>query len=303
MIGIVILNYNTWHETIVCIQSIERYTKSNYHIYVVDNDSTEQLSKSDICFFKDKDYIDLIFSKHNCGYAAGNNIGLEKAKADSCDTYFICNSDIKMIDNTIDKLTYYLKDNPSCGIAGPVLLNEKNELQTLHMKCKLTLRYKYINMLFMKSPLKILCRSFINNFFIKPDILKPLQVFAVSGCFFAISKDCMDYLFPLDEHTFLYEEELLIGCSLENTEFKTYIVPSGKVIHAHGISTKKVSGFSQRCMMESEIYYCREYIRSHRLLLFPLSAIRYLKYLITDRSDNLRFRLFYFLKILKKCFK
>ena len=40
MLGIVILNYNTWDDTIACIESLLKFTKINKgKIYVVDNAS------------------------------------------------------------------------------------------------------------------------------------------------------------------------------------------------------------------------------------------------------------------------
>lgn len=303
MIGIVILNYNTWAETIICIRSITKYTNYAYKIYVVDNESSASASEEQMHELLNNKKVELIFAKSNRGYAAGNNIGLKRAISDNCEMYFICNSDIKLIDNTIDQLTDFIRENRLCGIAGPALLNEELEPQILHMKCKLTLKYKFINMFLMKTPFKVLCNSFIRSFFIPANVNEITQTYAVSGCFFAISKECLNFIYPLDEHTFLYEEELIIGSKLESTQFKTYVVPNCKVIHAHGKSTKKVSGFSARCMMESEIYYCKKFLNSNTLLLLILELCRYTKYLLFGKTDKLKIRILYFFKLIKQCFR
>ena len=41
MIGIVILNYNSWEDAITCIASIKQTTRCMYRIYLVDNKSTD----------------------------------------------------------------------------------------------------------------------------------------------------------------------------------------------------------------------------------------------------------------------
>lgn len=40
-LGIIILNYNTWNETVECVRSIQEYTSLPYTIYIVDNGSTD----------------------------------------------------------------------------------------------------------------------------------------------------------------------------------------------------------------------------------------------------------------------
>ena len=65
---------------------------------------------------------------------------------------------------------------------------------------------------------------------------------------------------PLDETPFLYEEELILGISMEKKGWKTVYDPNSVIHHLHGNSTEKVKAFAYTCNICSEIYFCRQYL-------------------------------------------
>lgn len=276
MLGIVILNYNTWMETMSCINSVKKYVKLiDYKIYVIDNKSIVKPSEKEMKYLKSMEMVELIFSKENKGYSAGNNIGIKYALDDGCTTILICNSDILFVDNSLEIMQSYLEKNKMVGIVGPQIYNSKNEFQPFYMLSKLTGIGKFKNM-FLKTPLKFLLRNFEKNFIRKNTLEVPMKVFGVSGCCFLMSKKCAEFLYPLDENTFLYEEEYIIGSILEKSDFEVHIIPNTHVIHVHGVSTKGISEFSYNCLIESEQYYLKEYLHTNivfRKILFLIRKI------------------------------
>ena len=94
MIGIVILNYNNYQDTINCIASLQiNCPDENLKIVVIDNGSTNDSIEQISTYFRHKNlpynylsnYTDdekydekfiLINAKKNLGYARGNNIGI-----------------------------------------------------------------------------------------------------------------------------------------------------------------------------------------------------------------------------------
>ena len=72
------------------------------------------------------------------------------------------------------------------------------------------------------------------------------------------SRKCALDVTPLDEKPFLYEEELILGISMEKAGWKTVYDPKSVVHHLHGNSTEKVKAFAYTCNICSEIYFCRE---------------------------------------------
>ncbi|GLG89815.1 glycosyltransferase [Sellimonas catena] len=274
MLGIVILNYNTWDDTIACIESLLKFTKIiKGKIYVVDNASPTTPQKSLIQKLNELPMVNLIYAKRNKGYAAGNNIGLKKALEDGCDAVLICNSDIIFVDDSINKMLCFLEEHKNIGLIGPQIYNRDLEFQPIYMLSKLTGSGKIKNM-FLNTPMRKVFSNFEKNFIQKSEIHEPLKVFGVSGCCFLISRPCLEYLFPLDENTFLYEEEYIIGVKLENTVFKNYVLPNTCVIHAHGGATGGMTSFSYDCLVESEQYYLKKYIKCNILLRKLIFLIR-----------------------------
>ena len=278
MIGIVILNYNTWDETIRCISSIIQHTTSKYKIYVVDNCSIRKPTiEQEIEINK---YARLIYNYVNTGYAAGNNIGLKAAYDDDCDQMLICNSDIEFVDDSITKLSDFAKLDDQVGIVGPLIYNPEGKFQPIYMLSKLTAWGKIQNM-FLHTRLNKLFGKFENSFIRHEPVSKPLQTFGLSGCCFLITHIGYESCFPFDENTFLYEEEYILGCRLEEKSLKAYIVPNTYVVHAHGKSTGGINEFSYKCLIDSEQYYLKEYIGSTifiRKLIYLMRKVNWLRY-------------------------
>ncbi|MCR5647520.1 MAG: glycosyltransferase family 2 protein [Acholeplasmatales bacterium] len=272
MIGFVILNYNTWTETVGCIETIFKYTTDvDYKIYVVDNNSPKKIDEDSLKFFNSDERIEVIFHNENKGYAAGNNVGLKRALEENCSHIVICNSDILFTDDSIKKMYEFLNNTENAGIVGPQIYDKDGKFHAFYMGCKLTGIGKLKNMM-LHTKLGFMFRRFERKFIIKNEITEPKKMFGVSGCCFMMTKECLDYLFPLDETTFLYEEEYIIGAILEKTKFLTYVIPNTHVIHNHGVSTGGISRFSYQCMIDSEQHYLKKYIKTpfflRRIILF-----------------------------------
>ena len=126
-IGIIVLNWNGWADTISCVQSLMKLENENLHIYICDNSSTDgsvdrirnwiassldeanslRRSKGKKSFrFKDSlafrewsetrktaplNSLSLIETGRNGGYAFGNNVGIRRAVAEGCDFFWIIN--------------------------------------------------------------------------------------------------------------------------------------------------------------------------------------------------------------------
>ena len=122
MIGIVILNYNSWNDTAECVRSIlNEESKAEYKIYLVDNGSLQRPTEEQSEFFR-KAGLELIQNSENKGYSAGNNVGIKKALDDGCDAVLISNSDVRYEKDSIYQLYDYLSHHPEAGIVGPKII-------------------------------------------------------------------------------------------------------------------------------------------------------------------------------------
>lgn len=271
MIGIVILNYNNWHDTITCIKSIVKANfKNKYRIYLVDNASPIKFPVEHINVLENSD-IFYIQAEANRGYSAGNNIGILQALEDNCEAILIANNDIVFHEDSIDKLDDFLKNNPGYGIVGPKILKPDGSIQMNNLCLKTGLKEKYL----VRTKLSLFNKKLTTEYFgLNRNMDTTFDVHAVPGCCFLVSKECAEKIFPMDENTFLFEEELIIGLVMEEQGFKTAYYPESVITHAHGQSTKQDSGFAQICFVKSEIYYCKKYLKARLYQLLPLYLIR-----------------------------
>lgn len=174
VLGCVILNYNTWSETIKCAESlIHYYSKSELIIYIVDNASSIKKTYEFTDFIEINKNVHYLEAKENCGYSAGNNIGIKQALEDKCDFIMICNSDILFVDDTIEKMLDFINLHSKCGIVGPQIYDKDNRLNPFYMLVKLDFEGKIKNML-LKVPLINLClRNFKKKFILEFELSYP----------------------------------------------------------------------------------------------------------------------------------
>lgn len=97
---------------------------------------------------------------------------------------------------------------------------------------------------------------------------------------FIFTSESPIHITQLDENTFLYEEELIIGYRMKKTHFQTIILSQVHVIHLEGQTTKNVSAFAYTEFVKSEIYYCIEYLQTRGFKLYLLFYIRCISFLL-----------------------
>ena len=110
-VGIIVLNYNCFEETITFVKNIQSQRPSfPLKILIVDNNSSDNSYKEFAERFQNDVDVEFIKTKSNLGYGAGNNRGIKYLKDKyKLDYFIICNPDIKI---NIDHIPEILKENP-----------------------------------------------------------------------------------------------------------------------------------------------------------------------------------------------
>lgn len=280
MIGIVILNYETWDITLQCMESIvEAETKEIIRIYLVDNASTRKKPK-EIDRFIEQHSVTYIEAAENRGYAAGNNLGICQALKDQCKYVLITNNDIRFRSAAIHRMKQFLESNDRIGIVGPQVVG----LDGIHQPSVAVYRTGIREIFHFYTGFRCFHRKAMREYQgMDQDAGGQYPVYHVSGCCFLMNRKAAEILYPLDENTFLYDEELIIGIRMEQAGLQTWYCGTAVVEHHHGYTTQKNSAFMQKCIRESEQYYCREYLKTgvlQRCLLYcyrkTLQVLRYL---------------------------
>lgn len=280
MIGIVILNYETWDVTLQCMESImEAENEEMIRIYLVDNASTRKKPK-EIDRFIEQHSVTYIEAAENRGYAAGNNLGICQALKDQCTYVLITNNDIQFRSAAIHRMKQLLESSDRIGIVGPQVVG----LDGIHQPSVAMYRTGMREIFHFYTGFRCFHRKAMREYQgMDQDAGGQYPVYHVSGCCFLMNRKAAETLYPLDENTFLYDEELIIGIRMEQAGLQTWYCGTAVVEHHHGYTTQKNSAFMQKCIRESEQYYCREYLKTgvlQRCLLYcyrkTLQVLRYL---------------------------
>lgn len=152
MLGIVILNYLNWWDTVELIETIKKQTFNNYHVIIVDNhsqnDSVTELEK----LYKNEEKIHLLEAHSNEGFARGNNIGIEYAVNQlNTQDVLLLNNDTLMLDSRYLEELCNIKYDKTVGAIGTKILdaNDNNQnplygVNSLKEACEGLLRSTHI---------------------------------------------------------------------------------------------------------------------------------------------------------------
>ncbi|TVX94073.1 glycosyltransferase family 2 protein [Paenibacillus agilis] len=111
--SIIILTLNQFHHTILCLESIRKYTPEPYELIVVDNGSTDLTEM----YLRQQPDVTLICNAYNKGFAAGCNQGLAIATGDNI---LFLNNDTVVTPNWLAHLLDTLYASPDIGMTGPL---------------------------------------------------------------------------------------------------------------------------------------------------------------------------------------
>jgi len=289
-VGIVVLNYKNYEDTIECLRSLGRITYPNTEIIVVDNDSQDDslehihqdLSSRQVAHAliaesaigtgdRISEKTILLQSAGNRGYAAGNNLGIRVALARGADYILILNSDTLVEESFLEPLIQYAESHGQVGAIGPKVLNTKGCIDRSCARRRPTpLGYFFFS--------GIGRRLFSNNRWIRRHTYKgeycfdqPREVDVVSGCCMLLKSSVFHKLGLLDENTFLFFEEFIMHERLRSAGLTSAVVPGSVIVHKRGRSTAKApSEFARNAVVASFRYYLTHYRHYGR---FTVAAI------------------------------
>ena len=261
MLGIAIINYNTFEKTIECVESVIRTVKSEYRIYLLDNASQNESFEKLAEQYRNNPVVELIKSDENTGYARGNNICIEKAKADGCEYILISNNDIIFKENAVDILLNEIKQS-GAFIVSPAVYGTDGIRQASVKAVKPSFK-EYIQ--FSNYIVgKLMPRKKHLAYLKKMTPKNKAEVYWTAGsCFLADIKQ-FESIGLFDPYTFLFFEEYIISEKALNNNLKIIYVPEAGVIHCHGASMGgAVNLFTRLASFRSECYmFCNYWIIS-----------------------------------------
>jgi GT2 family glycosyltransferase len=249
---IIILNFNSYKDTIECIKSLENISYSSYEIVIVDNksrdNSVEEISKN--C----PNY-KLLLSKENFGYASGNNIGIKYALEQGAEYVCILNNDVIVKQDFLESLIETFNTDNTIGMVGPCICeyNNKNIVQAMGA---------YINLYRGLAMGQYEGKDYnkINKKFIQVDYL--------GGACFIVKAEVLKTIGLIPENYFLFYEETEFCLRARKSGYKLVCISDSKVYHKRSATISKYSGLSYYFLNRNRIIFMRRNANAIQKIIF-----------------------------------
>lgn len=114
-VAIIILNWNGRDDTIECLRSLAGLEYPYHKVIVVDNGSRDDSVSALRRLFPQ---VDLIETRANLGFAAGNNVGIARALSLNFDYIFLLNNDTTVDPRILDQFLDASERYPAAGVFG-----------------------------------------------------------------------------------------------------------------------------------------------------------------------------------------
>lgn len=123
-VAVICVNWNGWRDTLKCLESLRTSRKALWHLFVVDNassdDSLARLSSVG-------DDVTVIASPINSGWSGGNNLGIRQATDAGYQLFLLLNNDATVTPDTLQSLLDYKGAQTGGAILGPLQLDGRGE--------------------------------------------------------------------------------------------------------------------------------------------------------------------------------
>jgi len=212
-------------------QAIDSFLRSTMTgpLTVIDNSPTDELRSS--CDYTNVTYI---FNNKNLGYGKGHNLAI-KQYLNQSRYHLVLNPDVSFAHDVIEKIFYFMENNPQAGLAMPKVMAPDGQSQML---CKL-----------LPTPFDLATRRFFpfKNWFKNQNEKYEMKASGysyvmnvpfLSGCFMFLRNEAIKKVGPFDERFFLYAEDTDLSRRIHR-QFETLFYPEMEICHVHARGSYK----------------------------------------------------------------
>lgn len=262
---IVIVNFNTKDKLRECLRSVfASRGRYGFTAWVVDNGSRDGSADMTAVEFP---AAKLIKSRENLGYGKANNLAIRKmiAGREKYGFVLLLNPDVKVSEDTFDKMISFMNNDSTVGIAGPRVVKPDGQLdlacrRSFPNPANALFRFLGLSKLFPKSPL-----ASYNLTYLPDDQIS--EVDSVMGAFLLIRAEVISRIGLLDESFFMYGEDLDWCWRAKAAGYKVMYAPITTVVHDKGSSSRKTS---RKALWEfhrsMQLFYDKHYRQKYNFL-------------------------------------
>jgi len=249
-LSIIIVNWNTRDFLAQCLDSVyDTASDLELEVIVVDNGSTDDSVDMLKVRFP---WVHLIANEENVGFVKANNQAIAHCQGRYV---LLLNSDTQVLPGSLVEIIQFMDKHPNAGIAGVRLLNPDGTFQASY------------------TPFPTLWREFLilsglGRWLVRPSfpglgsqIEKGPQKIKgyMEGAFLTARREAVDQIGGLDEHIFMYAEDVDWCYRFQQTGWEVWYLPQAPIVHYGGQSSKKRRGRMEAELYRSRVYFFRKY--------------------------------------------
>lgn len=120
-VGIVVLNWNGWRDTVECLASLEKLTYRNFRVIVVDNGSTDDSVSKIRDLFPAATVIE---TEKNLGFAGGCNVGIRHVLENGAAYVWLLNNDTTVDAEALGAMVEMADGDVKLGAVGSAIYSK-----------------------------------------------------------------------------------------------------------------------------------------------------------------------------------
>lgn len=276
MLGIVILNYLNWWDTVELIETIKKQTFKNYYVVIVDNHSQNDSVKKLEELYLGEGKIHLLEASNNEGFARGNNIGIQYALNElNTQDVFLLNNDTLLLDINYLKNLADIEYSKNVGAIGTKILDGNNRNQnpvygthSSREACLGLLRSNFLYKLFRPLLKYLKCLFFLFKKSISEKKIKTgtnskieRGPFILHGSAILLTKNYLEQYPGLYPETFMFFEENILDFLLKkkslHAEYYNQISIKHKEDQSSNLAFDDITARKQKMLVTSWLEYLK----------------------------------------------
>jgi GT2 family glycosyltransferase len=261
-IGIVILNYLAYQDTLECIESIFTQSYKNFEIVVVENASPNESLRVLKETYHNVEKVNIISTSENIGFARGNNLGIKYLKDRGIYNILVINGDTILTQkNYLEKLMTI--DFPAeVAIVGTEIIGRDGinqnicklsdrDLISIQVKEKYFKKVKLFTQLGIYPFIRYIVRLLKGKRVVRDSSIYKTQLLdscanMLHGSALFFRENYLREYSGFYPDTFLYEEEELLAYICQKLDFRQMYVDDLSIYHKEDSSSDMVSGSNKR---------------------------------------------------------
>ena len=269
-LSVIIVNYNVKYFLKQCLASVYGSDRRladgselEFDVWVVDNDSVDGSMEM---VRRDYPQVQVIENHENVGFARANNMALAKATGDCM---LLLNPDTVVERDTFVRCADFMAEHPDCGGLTVKMVDGKGNYLRESKRgfpSPAASFYKISGLTRLFPHSKRFAAYYMGH--LGEDDINEIEI--LPGAFLMIRREVYDKIGGLDESYFMYGEDIDYSWSIKLAGWKNYYLPTTRIIHYKGESTRKGSMNYVYTFYNAMSIFVRKYFSGKDARLFNL---------------------------------